>query len=163
MDPKPLRAPASGWFFADFLAARVVLAPLRAGAIGFRGYLGDTVPRPVGAARSFPRRANARRTIVGKGGAMKASSVLCAALLMACAAAPGAASSAAGDPPEFAVQLKAATSGDAQAQFEVARAYAAGTGVPKDSAKAVEWYRRAADQGHVWAQDALGDAYADGD
>ena len=36
-------------------------------------------------------------------------------------------------------------------------------GVPEDNAEAVLWTRKAAEQGHYWAQFRLGEMYADGD
>jgi uncharacterized protein len=42
---------------------------------------------------------------------------------------------------------KAADAGDAKAMFNVASAYYAGRGVPKDKAKAIEYYRKARDNG----------------
>jgi hypothetical protein len=41
--------------------------------------------------------------------------------------------------------------------------YANGDGVPKDSAEAVKWYRKAAEQGNAVAQNNLGAMYARGD
>ena len=41
--------------------------------------------------------------------------------------------------------------------------YAAGRGVPKDGTKAIEWYRKAADQGIAIAQSNLGSMYDTGD
>jgi hypothetical protein len=41
--------------------------------------------------------------------------------------------------------------------------YANGRGVPKDSAEAVKWCRKAAEQGLAAAQNNLGDMYANGD
>ncbi|MEY3876557.1 MAG: hypothetical protein RLZZ191_240, partial [Pseudomonadota bacterium] len=40
--------------------------------------------------------------------------------------------------------------------------YANGDGVPENDAKAVEWYTKAADQGHAEAQNNLGGMYSDG-
>ncbi len=51
---------------------------------------------------------------------------------------------------------------DAQEQFELGDRYASGRGVPKDDAKAVEWFRKAAEQGSAAAQDVLGTAYSEG-
>ena len=48
---------------------------------------------------------------------------------------------------------------DANAQYNLGKAYDYGTGVPKDHTKAVYWYRRAAEQGHANAQFYLGTAY----
>ena len=52
-----------------------------------------------------------------------------------------------------------AQSGDAQAQFELARDYEDGKGVPQDDAKAVEWFRKSADQGNAEAENSLGVMY----
>ena len=41
--------------------------------------------------------------------------------------------------------------------------YAAGQGVPEDDVEAVKWYRKAAEQGHVYAQFYLGGRYATGE
>lgn len=49
-----------------------------------------------------------------------------------------------------------AIKGDADAQFNLAQAYKLGRGVPTDLALAEEWYRKAALQGHVPAQDNYG-------
>ncbi|MBX9608809.1 MAG: SEL1-like repeat protein, partial [Gammaproteobacteria bacterium] len=42
-----------------------------------------------------------------------------------------------------------AQQGDAEAQFHLGIAYQKGWGVIADPAKALQWYRRAADQGHA--------------
>jgi TPR repeat protein len=52
--------------------------------------------------------------------------------------------------------LKTAEAGDAQAQFELGRAYEDGKGVPQDDARAVEWFRKSAEQGNAQAQNSLG-------
>lgn len=57
------------------------------------------------------------------------------------------------------LQQRAAT-GDAQAQFELARAYEDGRDVRQDDAKAVEWFRKSADQGDAQAENSLGVMYA---
>ena len=51
-----------------------------------------------------------------------------------------------------------ATAGDADAQFNLAQAYKLGRGVPADMPVAMEWFRKAAAQGHAQAIDnyALG-------
>jgi uncharacterized protein len=49
-----------------------------------------------------------------------------------------------------------AVAGDADAQFNIAQAYKLGRGVPIDLAQAADWFRRAAAQGHLQAQDNLG-------
>ena len=50
---------------------------------------------------------------------------------------------------------RAAQSGVAEAQFDLAHAYEMGNGVPVDSIKAKKWYHLAAGQGHERAMDAL--------
>ncbi len=50
----------------------------------------------------------------------------------------------------------------AEKQFATAEQYYLGQGIQRDLASAVEWYRKAADKGHVQAQYSLGLAYADG-
>jgi uncharacterized protein len=50
--------------------------------------------------------------------------------------------------------------GDAQAQFELGRAYEDGKGVAQDDEQAVQWFRKSADQGNAQAQNALGVMYA---
>lgn len=49
-----------------------------------------------------------------------------------------------------------AVAGDADAQFNLGQAYKLGRGVPTDLAQAEGWYRRAAKQGHLQAEDNLG-------
>ena len=49
-----------------------------------------------------------------------------------------------------------AVAGDADAQFNLGQAYKLGRGVPSDLAQAESWYRRAAKQGHLQAEDNLG-------
>lgn len=56
--------------------------------------------------------------------------------------------------------VQRAESGDAQAQFELGRAYEDGTGVAQDDEQAVQWFRKSADQGNARAQNALGVMYA---
>src|SRR3989344_196759 len=64
---------------------------------------------------------------------------------------------------ERSAQLqKQANSGDADAQFNLGVMYNKGEGVPEDAAKAVEWFQKAAAQGHDKAQLALGLIYEDG-
>ena len=58
---------------------------------------------------------------------------------------------------------QAAERGDAEAQFELGYMYAAGIGLPADSAEAASWYRKAAAQGHASAQYNLGFLYHHGD
>ncbi len=49
-----------------------------------------------------------------------------------------------------------AAQGDADAQFNLGQAYRLGKGVPVDLAKAEDYYRRAAEQGHFQAEDNYG-------
>ncbi|MET0249655.1 MAG: SPOR domain-containing protein [Sphingobium sp.] len=49
-----------------------------------------------------------------------------------------------------------ALAGDADAQFNMGQAYKLGRGVQPDAATALDWYRRAAVQGHLRAEDNLG-------
>lgn len=49
-----------------------------------------------------------------------------------------------------------AIAGDMDAQFNLAQAYKLGRGVPMDLKQAEDWFRRAADQGHVGARGNLG-------
>lgn len=49
-----------------------------------------------------------------------------------------------------------ALAGDADAQFNLGQAYKLGRGVPADLIQAEAWYRRAAKQGHLQAEDNLG-------
>ena len=49
-----------------------------------------------------------------------------------------------------------ALAGDADAQFNLGQAYKLGRGVPVDLTQAESWYRRAAKQGHLQAEDNLG-------
>jgi TPR repeat protein len=49
-----------------------------------------------------------------------------------------------------------ANAGDAQVQFELASCYANGTDAERNAEPALEWLRKAAEQGHINAQHALG-------
>jgi len=49
-----------------------------------------------------------------------------------------------------------ADKGDADAQFNLGQAYKLGRGVPQDLAQAEQWYKKAADQGHLQASDNYG-------
>ncbi len=61
------------------------------------------------------------------------------------------------------VWLPPADAGDAQAQYFVGQIYEKGLGQTPDSARAVSWYRRAAEQGHAPAQTALAMMYERGE
>ena len=49
-----------------------------------------------------------------------------------------------------------AINGDADAQFNMGQAYKLGRGVPLDLKLAEDWYRKAAEQGHLQASDNYG-------
>jgi TPR repeat protein len=55
-----------------------------------------------------------------------------------------------------------ADEGDSAAQFNIALMYHSGLGVPVDETKAVEWYRRSANNGYTKAQEFLAAAYREG-
>lgn len=57
----------------------------------------------------------------------------------------------------------AARNGNAQAQLNLGECYEKGTGVSKDYAEAVKWYRKAAEQGNAEAQYNLALCYAKGE
>lgn len=50
---------------------------------------------------------------------------------------------------------RAAEKGHRESQNELGYLYRTGTGAPADQAKSLEWYRKAADQGHKGAKGAL--------
>jgi TPR repeat protein len=56
-----------------------------------------------------------------------------------------------------------ANHGEANAQLALGTLYQKGEGVRRNGAKAIAWYRKAADQGNVIAQNNLGAMYASGD
>ena len=58
---------------------------------------------------------------------------------------------------------KAAEQGYAFYQCVLGDYYRYGTGVPKDDAEALKWYRKAAEQGDAHAQLSLGSMYAEGE
>ncbi|MGO9318396.1 MAG: tetratricopeptide repeat protein [Terracidiphilus sp.] len=55
-----------------------------------------------------------------------------------------------------------ATSGDAEAQYNLGILYNKGEGMPQDYTQAAVWYRKAAEQGLAPAQIALGASYEQG-
>ena len=63
---------------------------------------------------------------------------------------------------QFEATKAKAETGDAQAQYNLADCYLVGQGVAKDEVEAVNWYRKAADQNYVLAEDDLGICYAIG-
>jgi hypothetical protein len=58
--------------------------------------------------------------------------------------------------------LRAAQSGDDEAQFYLGALYSAGVGVPRSDQEAFRWFSRAANQGHSHAMLILGGLYATG-
>jgi TPR repeat protein len=50
---------------------------------------------------------------------------------------------------------KAATKGNAYAEFYIGVEYEMGQGVPKDYREALNWYQKAADQGYTTAQERI--------
>jgi TPR repeat protein len=64
---------------------------------------------------------------------------------------------------DFAALHKQAKEGNAEAQYELAKDYYTGTGVPKDSKQGLEWLRKSADQGHPGAEFALAVLYRKGE
>ncbi|KAJ3319246.1 hypothetical protein HDV06_006574 [Boothiomyces sp. JEL0866] len=69
------------------------------------------------------------------------------------------------DNPEFVAlewYTKAASQGDATAQFNLGNMYKIGRGIPQDYEKAMVWFRKAADQGHSEAQCTVGYFYRNG-
>ena len=62
---------------------------------------------------------------------------------------------------ELVATLRDAERGDVSAQNKLGEMYANGRGVAQDGALAVEWFRKAADQGNAQAQNNLGDIHGD--
>jgi hypothetical protein len=58
--------------------------------------------------------------------------------------------------------LQQAESGNTEAQHELGMRYREGTTVPKDSATALKWFRKAADQGYTESELVLGWSYREG-
>ena len=58
--------------------------------------------------------------------------------------------------------IRSAESGDANAQYNLAKLYEAGNGVAKSRIKALKWYQQAATQGHVEAQYEFANALGEG-
>lgn len=57
---------------------------------------------------------------------------------------------------------KLAQDGDAESQYRLATRYESGHGEPQDNAKALYWFKRAAENGHVMAKKSLAHIYAKG-
>ena len=83
----------------------------------------------------------------------------CVALL---ANGPGAMATPAADQDMASRYLRAAQSGDDDAQFYIGALYAAGVGVPRSDQEAFRWFSRATDQGHSHAMLILAGLYAVG-
>ncbi|MEQ1837092.1 MAG: tetratricopeptide repeat protein [Candidatus Nitrotoga sp.] len=64
---------------------------------------------------------------------------------------------------KFAETKRKAEAGDAVAQFELAKMYHNGRGIPIDIVKSVDWLQKAALQGEVMAQTLLGWVYRSGE
>ncbi len=64
---------------------------------------------------------------------------------------------------EFAQEQQKAMAGNADAQLRLGQMYFRGEGVPKDAAKAVEWFQKAAAQGNAGAQYVIGLMYGRGE
>ena len=75
--------------------------------------------------------------------------ILCCAFLLA--NAPGALADPAFDQEMASRYLRAAQSGDDEAQFYLGALYSAGIGVPRSDEEAFRWFSRAADRGHSHA------------
>lgn len=78
--------------------------------------------------------------------------------------APAASSATQGtiNPPSeqsFTAALKRAVGGDPKAQTDIGAMYSTGTGVNRDPARAIQWWQKAAMQGHAGAQFNLGQSY----
>lgn len=67
------------------------------------------------------------------------------------------------DQEALALYRKAAEQGEAAGEFGLGRMYADGSGVPRDPALALQWYRKAELKNHAPALDALARAYRSGD
>lgn len=72
------------------------------------------------------------------------------------AAFAAAASAADGLSPEMQKVLTKAQAGDAKARVELANAYYAGNGAPRDKNEAMKWYRAAAEKGDAESQNITG-------
>jgi TPR repeat protein len=86
--------------------------------------------------------------------------ILCCASLLANAGK--AAADPAFDQDMASRYLRAAQSGDDEAQFYLGALYSAGVGVPRSDEEAFRWFSRAADQGHAHSMLILAGLYAVG-
>ena len=55
--------------------------------------------------------------------------------------------------------ILSAESGDAASQYQLGRLYDEGDGIDENNEKAVEWYRKSAEQGYAKAQGYLSEMY----
>ncbi len=83
-------------------------------------------------------------------------------LLLLCAIAGCLAAASIPQEPNIATLHKQAKEGNAEAQFELAKAYLSGNGIAKDSKQGVEWLRKAAALDHPGAELALAILYMNG-
>lgn len=60
----------------------------------------------------------------------------------------------------FAIYAKAAAAGSAEGQYGLGVCYASGYGVEQNTLRAIEWYTKAAEAGHMHAQLSLAELYA---
>lgn len=60
----------------------------------------------------------------------------------------------------FAIYAKAATAGSAEGQYGLGVCYASGYGVEQNTLRAIEWYTKAAETGHMRAQLSLAELHA---
>jgi Sel1 repeat len=100
-------------------------------------------------------------------GYLEASAMKRAALAIFCyafllASPPSAGADAVFDQDMASRYLRAAQSGDDEAQFYLGSLYAAGVGVPRSDQEAFRWFSRAADQGHSHAMLLVAGFYAIG-
>src|SRR5215472_4603509 len=86
--------------------------------------------------------------------------ILCSAPLLL--PVHGALADAAFDQDMASRYLRAAQSGDDEAQFYIGSLYSAGVGVPRSDPEAFRWFDRAASQGHSHAMLILAGLYATG-
>ena len=117
---------------------------------------GNTAPPASGFTQQQPATVAAKAPA---GAAAPAAQATAPVALASASASPANAPNAAIGAPKL---VNAAASGDPAAAFEVAARYAAGDHVPKNLAKAAEWYQRAAQGGVAVAQYRLGSLYERG-
>jgi TPR repeat protein len=84
-------------------------------------------------------------------------------VVVACAMVAGGQASALVQAQDIASMQRQAKAGNAEAEYELARAYYTGTGVAKDSKLGLEWLRKSAGQGHAGAEFALAVMYLKGE